>query len=334
MNALRRSLELALLQPESQIETLTSLSAIDEATVIDRLHRLRKVQPALQTLCRSLGWSDFPIDLVWQLWLPLTIELMQKHDRLARPVVQGILGGQGTGKTTLALMVSRILQQFGLAVAQLSIDDLYKTLRDRQLLQQQDPRLRWRGPPGTHDVELGLEAIARLRQGESARLPRFDKSLHEGAGDRVDPELVDRADVILFEGWLVGARPIDPAAFDAAPWPIETQSDRAFARDCNDRLRDYLPLWNLLDSLIVLAPTDFRFSLIWRQQAEQQMKAQGKAGMSEAEIEEFVLYFWRSLHPQLFVEPLIDKADWSIALNADHQIETISRAPLTPERDG
>lgn len=334
MTPLRQCLELALEQPQSQIETLTSLSAIDRATAIDRLQRLRDVQPALQTLCRSIGWSDFPIDLAWQLWLPLAIELMQKRDRMERPIVQGILGGQGTGKTTLALIVSRILQQFGLSTARLSIDDLYKTYADRQRLAQQDSRLRWRGAPGTHDVELGLNAIAQLRRGESARLPRFDKSLHDGAGDRIDPEWVERVDVILFEGWFVGARPIDSSAFDQAPWPIETEADRAFASDCNDRLRDYLPLWNLLDSLIVLAPIDFRLSLTWRSQAEQQMKAQGKAGMSEAEIHEFVLYFWRSLHPQLFIEPLMAEADWSIVLNANHQIETISRAPSSLQRDG
>ncbi|MBD2090815.1 glycerate kinase [Microcoleus sp. FACHB-1515] len=330
---LRQSLEIALSQPESQIETLISLSKAAEATVIDRLQRLRHVQPALQTLCRSIGWTEVPLDLAWQLWLPLAIELMQERDRIRRPIVQGILGGQGTGKTTLALMVSRILQQFGLSVARLSIDDLYKTYRDRQILQQQDPRLRWRGPPGTHDVELGLEAIERLRRGESAGLPRFDKSLHQGAGDRIDPEWVERADVILFEGWFVGARPIDPQAFEDAPWPIETESDRAFARDCNDRLHAYLPLWNLLDALIVLAPIDFRLSLTWRQQAEQQMKAQGKAGMSAAEIKEFVLYFWRSLHPQLFIAPLMAKANWAIALNANHQIETISRARSSLLRD-
>ena len=289
---LHRSLEQALSQPNFPVDTLISLTSADEATVIDRLRRLREVQPTLQTLCRSIGWSEVPLDLAWQLWLPLAIDLMQKCDCMGRPIVQGILGGQGTGKTTLARMVSAILQQFGLSVAQLSIDDLYKTFRDRQILQQQDPRLRWRGAPGTHDVELGLEAIDRLKQGQSAQLPRFDKSLHEGAGDRIDPDWVERADVILFEGWFVGARPIEAQLFDHAPWPIETASDRAFACDCNDRLRAYLPLWKLLDSLIVLAPTDFRFSLTWRQQAEQQMKAQGKAGMSEAEIREFVLYFW------------------------------------------
>ncbi|NJL21402.1 MAG: hypothetical protein HC895_12165 [Leptolyngbyaceae cyanobacterium SM1_3_5] len=152
---LRQSLELALSQPKSQIETLISLSAADEATVIDRLQRLRDVQPALQTLCRSIGWSEVPLDLAWQLWLPLAIELIEQRDRMGRAIVQGILGGQGTGKTTLALMVSRILQQFGLSVARLSIDDLYKTYRDRQILQQHDSRLRWRGAPGTHDVELG-----------------------------------------------------------------------------------------------------------------------------------------------------------------------------------
>jgi D-glycerate 3-kinase len=183
-----------------------------------------------------------------------------------------------------------------------------------------------------------LEVLHSLRRGESANLPRFDKSAQGGSGDRCDPEFVASADVVLFEGWFVGARPIDSARFEAAPWPIVTEFDRAFARDCNHRLQAYLPLWEFLDSLLVLAPIDFRFSLTWRQQAEQQMKANGRSGMSDAEIIEFVQYFWRSLHPDLFIQPLLQsEADWAIALDAAHQPASISRprsatVSLNPER--
>ena len=344
---LRSCLQAALQSSDSNLDRLTALMGADPASaaqpvdsVRQRLELLRKLSPMLQTLCRStLGWSDFPIDLVWRLWLPLAIDLFDQHNRVRRPVVQGILGSQGTGKTTLAIVLSRILAEFGLSVCQLSIDDLYKTYGDRQRLQQQDPRLRWRGPPGTHDVDLGLEVLRLLRQGESANLPRFDKSAQGGAGDRCEPEFVASADVILFEGWFVGARPIDSARFETAPWPIVTAFDRAFACDCNYRLQAYLPLWDLLDFLIVLAPIDFRFSLTWRQQAEQQMKGSGRSGMSDAEVAEFVQYFWRSLHPDLFIQPLLQsQADWVIALDAAHQPASISRprsaiASPNPERD-
>jgi D-glycerate 3-kinase len=161
----------------------------------------------------------------------------------------------------------------------LSIDDIYKTYDDRQRLVQADPRLRWRGTPGTHDIDLALAAITHIRSaaaGEAVALPQFDKSLHGGEGDRVDPVWVQDVDILLFEGWFLGARPIDPAQFDRAPAPITT---------------------------------DYRLSKQWRKDAEHQMKAQGKTGMDDATIDNFVEYFWRALHPELFIPPLKRDAD-------------------------
>jgi D-glycerate 3-kinase len=220
-----------------------------------------------------------------------------------------------------------IIGYLGYNALSLSLDDLYKTYRDRQILKQHDPRLIWRGPPGTHDVELGLTVLDKIRSCElPVSVPRFDKSAYNGAGDRTTPEIVTNADIVLFEGWFVGVRPIDPSAFDHPPSPILTPEDQAFARDINDKLRDYLPLWERLDSLIVLYPTDYRFSLEWRQQAERQMIALGKPGMTESEVEQFVKYFWCSLHPELFIKPLIESptlVDLVIEINSDHSFGKI-----------
>jgi D-glycerate 3-kinase len=145
--------------------------------------------------------------------------------------------------------------------------------------------------------------------------------LWQGAGDRTTPEIVEKADIVLFEGWFVGVRPIDPTTFDSAPEPIVTLSDRTFARDINFKLQEYVPLWQLLDRLIVLYPVDYRLSLQWRKQAEQEMIASGKTGMTNEVIEQFVAYFWRSLHPELFIKPLVenpDLVDLVIEINPDH----------------
>jgi D-glycerate 3-kinase len=72
----------------------------------------------------------------------------------------------------------------------------------------------------------------------------------------------------------------------------------------NTQLATYLPLWDGLDRLMVICPTDYRISKQWRKDAEHQMKAQGRTGMSDATIDEFVEYFWRALHPELFIAPL------------------------------
>jgi D-glycerate 3-kinase len=265
--------------------------------------------------------SSLRVQTLWNLWLPLAVRLHQCRQVLGRPLIQGILGVQGTGKTTLASVLRLILGHLGYRTLSLSLDDLYKTYSDRQRLREADPRLIWRGPPGTHDVDLGIEVLDNLRRcsGVPVRVPRFDKSACGGAGDRTEPEIVEGADIVLFEGWFVGVRPIDSAAFDSAPAPIVTPADCAFARDMNAKLRDYLPLWERLDRLMVLYPADYRLSVQWRKQAEHQMMAAGKSGMSDADIEEFVKYFWKALHPELFVKPLLNSpwVDLAIEINPD-----------------
>jgi len=293
----------------------------------ERSRLFQEIYPALQEFCiQALGWQTCPVDLLRDLWLPLALQLQvwqqQVWQQAERPLIQGILGGQGTGKTTLAAILAQILKIWGLQVCQISMDDLYKTYGDRQQLQQIDPRFCWRGPPGTHDVALGIAVLQHLRQSQPVEVPRFDKSAYGGRGDRTQPELVALADIVLLEGWFVGVRPVDPIAFDTAPPPIATAADRAFAREVNHRLQDYLPLWDLLDRLIVLAPTDYRYSKQWRRKAEQQMRAAGKPGMTDAEIDQFVEYFWRSLHPELFITPLLGKAspaDYVIEIDIDHR---------------
>ncbi|MFM7427715.1 MAG: glycerate kinase [Elainella sp.] len=297
------------------------------ARVEQRLQRLRALHPILSQFCQTqLGWSSYSLVHCWQLWLPLAEQLLIWQDDLQRPLIQGILGGQGTGKTTLTRLLATILSQLGRSVAYLSIDDLYKTYAERQQLQRLDPRFSWRGPPGTHDVELGLNLLQQLRQSQfPVAIPRFDKSLHGGAGDRTQAERIERADILLFEGWFVGVRPIDPARFATAPSPIVTAADREFAQTVNRQLQAYLPLWDLLDRWLLLYPTNYRFSQQWRWQAEQQMQAAGRTGMSAAAVNEFVEYFWRALHPELFVKPLLgsEAVDLVVELGESHQIGAI-----------
>lgn len=269
------------------------------------------------------------LETLWKFWLPFALKLVQDRQQKDRPIIQGILGGQGTGKTTLARVLKHILAHLNYQTLSFSIDDLYKTYPERQQLLERDPRLIWRGPPGTHDVELGIQVLDQLRcpqTGEAIAIPRFDKSLWSGAGDRIQPEWVSHVDIVLLEGWFVGCRPIDETQFDSAPAPILTEADRQFARDMNRNLKTYLPLWERLDQLIILHPVDYRLSKQWRYQAEQEMMASGKSGMSKKQIEQFVDYFWKALHPELFILPLAKNpqlVDLVIEINPNHSVSRI-----------
>jgi D-glycerate 3-kinase len=282
------------------------------------------------SVCSSLGFEeqDAIASTLERLWLPVALDLAIARKKLNRTWIQGILGGQGTGKSTLCGILQVILSYLGFSAASLSLDDLYLTYDERLTLQQQDSSLDRRGPPGTHEVSLGIKILEQCLQEdytEKVSLPRFDKSARGGAGDRVDPEVIDKPDILLFEGWFVGVQPIAKNLFNNCPPPIITEEDRQFAIANNDRLKDYVPLWSALDSLIVLHPEDYRLSKQWRKDAEHQRIAEGGKGWSDDEIDSFVEYFWQALHPELFTKPLTKTADLVVEINGDRTLGKIYR---------
>jgi D-glycerate 3-kinase len=284
------------------------------------------LQRSVTSVCRSLGFKeqDAIDSTLERLWLPVALDIAIAKKKLNRTFIQGILGGQGTGKSTLCEILQVILSYLGFSTACLSLDDLYKTYDERLILKQKNPRLKWRGPPGTHDLAWGMEVIKQcLNDTAQISLPRFDKSAENGEGDRVDPEVIDKPDILLFEGWFVGVKPISEDLFDNCPDPIVTEDDRQFAIANNDRLKDYVPLWSALDSLIVLHPEDYRLSKQWRKDAEHQRIAEGGKGWSDDEIDSFVEYFWQALHPELFIKPLTKTADLVVEINGDRTLGRI-----------
>jgi len=309
---------------EEEVSLAKSRLLSPEPSIQKELNFFPTAYSAIKNYCSDIGLSEGQsLDLLWKLWLPLALQIVAKKEQKSSVIIQGILGLQGTGKTTLSTILRLLLNELGYHTVTLSIDDLYKTYSDRQQLQKDDPRLVWRGPPGTHDVEIGIELLDQIREGKSPiSIPRFDKSAFNGMGDRATPEIInEKIDILLFEGWFIGVQPVAESVFQSPPSPITTEADRQFAKDNNRRLETYLPLWNRLDGLIILSPVDYRLSQRLRKEAEQKMIAQGKSGMSEAEIDQFVEYFWRSLHPELFITPLIASkrgVDGVIEIDAHH----------------
>jgi D-glycerate 3-kinase len=321
-----------LLQFELNSPKKAAVFGIDEVegrdAIRQRYQLFLEVYPAVETQCGALQivLNETILLTFWDLWLPLAMELERERNKLGRALVLGILGGQGTGKTTLTSILGIILAHLGKSSIAISLDDLYKNYLDRQQLQQEDPRLKWRGPPPTHDVELGVKMLDELRENnrsEPISIPRFDKYAYNGQGDRSpDNELINPVDIVLFEGWFVGVEPVAESAFLQPPPPIVTPADIAFAKDTNNRLNKYLSLWQRLDKLMIFYHADYRYSKEWRKEAEHKAIAAGKAGMDDQEIDEFVDYFWIALHPELFIRPLLTspRVDLVVEINKDRSI--------------
>ncbi len=98
----------------------------------------------------------------------------------ATPLVVGLCGPQGSGKSTGAARVAALLAREGPRAAVLSSDDLYLPRAARAALAAEvHPLFATPGVPGTHAVALGLLTLAALRDGAPVVLPRFNKATDE-----------------------------------------------------------------------------------------------------------------------------------------------------------
>jgi D-glycerate 3-kinase len=204
-----------------------------------------------------------------------------------RPVVIGIQGPQGGGKTTLTRALLEALAQQEIRSAAVSIDDFYMT-RGGQLevsaAYPGNPYLEHRGYPGTHDIALGANTMRQLRAGTALRIPVYDKSAHGGRGDRA-PErewrpITGPLDIVFVEGWMLGFEPVADSTITDEPLKI-----------ANSKLPDYQMWYGLIDAWVVLRALDPEYVLIWRVEAEEKMKASGKPGLSRADIEDYIRRF-------------------------------------------
>lgn len=219
----------------------------------------------------------------------------------ARPVVIGICGAQGSGKTTLARAAASACDDRGIANAVISIDDLYLTRAERQALARDvHPLLATRGPPGTHDIALGMAVFDALARGGSTRLPRFDKARDDRTPCSDWPQSPARCEVLLFEGWCVGACPQSDAQLGAPVNALEAEEDRqvVWRKFVNNALgASYKALFDRIDRLVMLAVPSFDVVFEWRMQQERELRE--KAGpessgvMGEAAIARFIQHYER-----------------------------------------
>ena len=186
-------------------------------------------------------------------------------------LVVGLCGAQGSGKSTVAAGAAAALEADGLRCAILALDDLYLSKADRERLARGvHPLFATRGPPGTHDVELGLTILRALKTGETARAPRFDKLCDDRSPKAWRTE-TEPFDVILFEGWCVGAAPQAEAALADPINALERDEDPhgVWRRFVNAALAGpYRSLFAQFDRLVMLQAPGFDVVERWRLQQE------------------------------------------------------------------
>ena len=233
----------------------------------------------------------------------------------------GVGGAQGSGKSTMARMIQRVIQDvFSMSAEVLSIDDFYLTREERAGLGRNiHPMLAVRGVPGTHDMQHMVETIKALGVGAVSDVPKFSK----GEDDRL-PEVraVNPPQVLVLEGWCWGARACDDDALQSAVNTLEAEQDpqlvwrryvnEALASDAYQKCFDN-------DVNVFLAVPDMEAVFRWRLQQEQEIVS-GKRVMNSDEVRTFIMYYQR------ITEQLLSNrtANIDIQLRPDHSIDEVT----------
>jgi len=283
--------------------------------------QLPDVRADVEAWCADEGISRPSDALIADFYLPMAGWVAEHAEE--RMLVLGLNGAQGTGKSTLARLLRRLLERiYGLRVAILSLDDLYLTVEERMRRAEAiHPLLATRGVPGTHDVALGIRTIRALREGKPLALPRFDKSRDDRVPVAQWPRWDGRCDVVIFEGWCVGAR---PQRRDEPEEPInglERLEDPTgdWRYYVNRELGGhYQALFAEVDVLVMLRPESFDHVFAWREQQEARLRDQGGGPevMGPTAVRRFVMHFERLT--RFMWEEMPARADAVVYLGADH----------------
>lgn len=244
--------------------------------------------------------------------LPLLAAIAQGVGTAAggKPVI-GLQAPVGAGKTTLSRQLQQLAQQQGIRLAVASIDDAYLPWQERQQRLAGNPFGVNRVPPGSHEPEVLCGAIAAWRRGSALQLPRFDKTLQAGQGDRSGWSQ-ETADALLLEGWMLGYAPLPAAELEKltvhAVAPL-SNAERAWLPRWNAELEAYQNLWRCCDSFWVIQPLDWGRVMRWRLQAEAKQRRMSGVALSGEALRQLVRATQASLPPQLYQAPLDARAE-------------------------
>ena len=264
-----------------------------EGPMIDqRLHAFHLLFPiyrsTMSSLCIPYPRSAFLFDTV----LPLAQFVSEYTGSMVSPLMIGMAGGPGVGKTTLyRVLINCLAQTPALSERCLgvSLDDFYLPRNERLRRGH-----RWRTLPGTHNMTRVQSFITAIDSGRgNVKVPRYDLAADAPLADEM---FAEPPAVCLFEGAMVGGGH-----------------------------EQYAALARRLDFLIYFDAPVYSLKK-WRYARERKIRKQsaGRAGYSPQQMHAF----WNeALEPSIehWVEPIRRYADLVVEVGAGRQIANAHR---------
>ncbi len=263
-------------------------------------------------------------------YLPISKMIKEDYLKTKKTKVIGLTGGQGTGKSTISNILKIILKEaYKLETVIFSIDDFYKTLRERKKMSKEINTLfLTRGVPGTHDTQMLFQCIKKLKNGKFKKLtiPKFDKSIDDRLSKKKWLKVQKKPNIVIFEGWCVGVTPQKNKDLNFPINKLEKEKDnkKIWRHKVNSELKkNYKKIFNLIDELIFLKVPSFKHVYKWRLLQERKLRitGKGKKTMTDKQIGNFIMYYERLTKHMLKTLP--KKADTVISIDEKHRLKKI-----------
>ena len=264
-------------------------------------------------------------------YIPISFWIENKYKKKGKTLFLGFSGGQGSGKTTVAKILKIILKKFfKREIYVSSIDDFYKTLKDRNEMSHTiHPLFKTRGVPGTHDISLVKKFFdfIKKRNFKKFKLPKFDKSMDDRLKKKYWSNIKKRPEIVILEGWCVGAKPQSNSIINKPINILEKYEDKhlIWRKYANEKLKkEYKKLFAMIDHFIFMKIPNFNVVYEWRLLQESKLRKKSHSSkkiMSYNEIKRFIMFYER-ITLQM-IKDLSKSASVVIFLKTNHKIKKI-----------
>ena len=187
-----------------------------------------------------------------------------------------------------------------------------------------------RGVPGTHDINMMLNFFKKVKNKnfKRLRLPSFNKAVDDRFSKKKWYDLKNKPDVIIFEGWCVGAKSEKNNTLKRTLNPMEKAKDQKliWRKYVNQQLKTkYKNLYSQLNCLIFLKAKNFSLLQKWRLKQERKLWINSKRKlnlkiMSKGDVINFMQTYQRITQNMFRNMPKYSSI--IINLNSNHQIKS------------
>ena len=266
-----------------------------------------------------------------KIYIPISFWINNKCKKKGRTLILGLSGSQGSGKTMVTGILQIILKKFFKKnIYIISIDDFYKTLRDRNRMSQQKHSLfKTRGVPGTHDINLikNFFISVKRKKFKKIKLPKFNKSIDDRSKKNYWHNINKRPEIIILEGWCVGAKPQIISSLRKPVNILERHEDKdlIWRKYANEKLKkEYKEVFAMIDYFIFMKVPNFKIVFKWRLLQESKLRKKShskKQVMSYKEIKRFIMFYQRITLQMM--KDLSKSASIVLLLKKNHEIKRV-----------